>query len=231
MIYLIIALGVIGVILSLPSVKGYLGELRIRLWLKFLDKKKYRIINDVMIPAGEGKTSQIDHIIVSIYGIFVIETKNYRGWIFGNENGKNWTQVIYKSKNQFYNPILQNRGHVRALKELLANFPDLVYIPIVAFTLKANFKKLNVTSHVVQGWGLNRTIKKYSQKIISYEDLKTISKSILSANDTDRLARKQHVSRIKEEQGNKSALDSGKCPRCGKTLKERSAPYVRIVVG
>lgn len=55
--YLISGLVVIAFILSLPSVKGYFGELSIRIWLSFLDKSKYKVINDVMIPSGNGKNS------------------------------------------------------------------------------------------------------------------------------------------------------------------------------
>ena len=62
---------------------------------------------------------QIDHVVVSRKGIFVLETKNYTGWIFGNENSQNWTQVIYKRKEKFYNPIWQNFDHIQALKEFL----------------------------------------------------------------------------------------------------------------
>lgn len=113
--YYLIVLAIIAVILNLPSVKGFFGEISIRILLKFLNKDKYLIINDVLIPTNNGTTAQIDHIVVSIYGIFVIETKNYNGWIFGSENSKNWTQVIYKTKNHFYNPIMQNKGHIKAL--------------------------------------------------------------------------------------------------------------------
>ena len=82
---------------------------------------------------------QIDHVVVSIYGIFVIETKNYSGWIFGDENSQYWAQVIYKTKNRFYNPILQNRGHIKALQGLLQDYSHIRYIPIVVFYIKSRF--------------------------------------------------------------------------------------------
>lgn len=118
--YYLIAIAIAGFILNLPTVKGFFGEFFIRVILKFLDKEKYIVINDVLIPTKDGKTAQIDHVVISKYGIFVIETKNYSGWILSNENSRNWTHVIYKTKNQFYNPILQNKGHVKALQDLLA---------------------------------------------------------------------------------------------------------------
>lgn len=74
--------------------------------------EEYVVFNDLLFESN-GYSTQIDHIAVSPYGVFVIETKGYKGWILGRENGEYWTQTIYKSKHQFYNPIKQNAGHVR----------------------------------------------------------------------------------------------------------------------
>lgn len=198
MLYVIVVLAIISFIVQLPPVKGYFGELTVRILLKFLNKEQYRVINDVLIPAHNGKTAQIDHVVVSIYGIFVIETKNYSGWIFGDENSQYWTQVIYKTKNRFYNPILQNRGHIKALQGLLQDYSHIRYIPIVVFTSKADFKKLNVKSHVIYSLQLLKTIKKYKDKNIELDDLERICKIISTANNTDRTARKEHIARVKE---------------------------------
>lgn len=83
-----------------------------------LDNDKYHLLNNVTLRTGNG-TTQIDHIIISIYGIFVIETKNMSGWIFGNPKHKTWTQVIYEDRYKFQNPLHQNYKHVKALKSLL----------------------------------------------------------------------------------------------------------------
>ena len=218
----IIIVAIIAVVLSLPSVKGFLGEIFIRFLLEFLDKDKYIVINDVLILTSEGRSSQIDHVIISLYGIFIIETKNYNGWIFGNEHSKNWTQVIYKTKNQFYNPIIQNKGHVKAFQDLLSDYTSIRYIPIVVFTLKANFKKLEVTSHVVYSLSLLDTIKLYTEENISKIDMEKIHKIITNANNEDASVRKQHIKRIKEP---KYKVDAGICPRCGGRLVERSGKY------
>jgi len=229
MLYIILILAIVAFILNLPSVKGYFGELTIRILLKLLDKDKYKVINNVIIPSIDGKTAQIDHIVVSVYGIFVIETKNYNGWIFGSENSQNWTQIIYKTKNQFYNPILQNKGHVKALQNLLTDYQHVKYIPIVVFTSKANFKKLNVTSHVVYSLGLLRTIKKYKEENISYGDLEKISQVILSANSNNKAVRKEHIERIQENKLNKKKADNGECPWCGGRLVERQGKYGKFI--
>lgn len=218
----IIIMAVIAVILSLPSVKGFIGEIFVRFLLSFLDKDKYIVVNDLLIPTSDGRTSQIDHVVICLYGIFVIETKNYNGWIFGSEHSKNWTQVIYKTKNQFYNPIIQNKGHVKALKELLSDYTSIRYIPIVVFTLKANFKKLDVSSHVVYSLGLLNTIKLYYEENISKVDMEKIYQIIINANNEDASARKEHVGRIKES---KYKVENGICPRCGGILVERDGKY------
>ena len=85
--------------------KGWFGEKKTQfnLWLS-LNTKLYRRFHDVIIPSQHG-TTQIDHILVSPFGLFIVETKNYTGWIYGSESQANWTQVIYKSKY-----LLKNGG-------------------------------------------------------------------------------------------------------------------------
>src|SRR5262245_65100442 len=82
-----------------------------------------------------GQSVQIDHVVVTDTGVFVIETKHYSGWIFGHPNDSHWTQVIYKKKSRFQNPLRQNYGHVKAVQSLF-NLPDAAFFPIVVFTGK-----------------------------------------------------------------------------------------------
>jgi len=77
----------------LPKIKGFFGEKSVAFQLSRLDPSKYKVINNIILQSGE-KTTQIDHVVVSNYGIFVIETKNYNGWILGDEYADYWTQVI-----------------------------------------------------------------------------------------------------------------------------------------
>lgn len=212
-------------IIKIPVVKGYIGELFVRMWLRRLDEEKYIVVNDVMIPTNDGGTTQIDHIVVSNFGIFVIETKNYKGWIFGNEHNKYWTQVIYHQKNKFYNPVLQNKGHVKALKNLLENKPDLYYIPIVVFTSRAEFKKLEVESHVVYSLRLLKTIRKYTEETISSIELKEIAGIIRESNNKDKAARKEHIVRVKEKSATKPKRKQELCPLCGSLMVKRKGKY------
>jgi len=101
----------------------------------------YHLLNHVTLPLKDG-TTQIDHVLVSRFGIFVIETKDYKGWIFANPDDRYWTQVLYQAKFRFQNPIRQNYKHVRAIQELLEFLPPDVVHPVVVFTGDAEFKTI-----------------------------------------------------------------------------------------
>lgn len=140
-----------------PKIKGFIGELKVRLRLFFLNNKEYKTIHNLRI-FHNGMMSQIDHVVISKYGVFVIETKNYSGWIFGGENSLEWTQVIYKNKFKLYNPLRQNFGHVKAIKGNLTSYPYLDYFPIVVFSGSAKLK-VNSSFPVIKLSKLLKTIK------------------------------------------------------------------------
>lgn len=143
------------------KIKGLIGEKTVASILYLLDKSEYKIINNIVLKYGN-YTTQIDHIVISDFGIFVIETKNYKGWILGYENSEYWTQVIFRRKEKFYNPIRQNLSHIRALKNCLCEFTNIEYKSIIAFSTNADIK-VNTTTDVVYSNKLNPTIKKYSK--------------------------------------------------------------------
>ena len=102
-----------------PHIKGWVGELKTTLSDKlFLDSKVYKQFNNFIIKDESGST-QIDHIIVSKFGIFVLETKDYSGWIYGHEKSEYWTQNIFGNKNRFQNPLRQNYRHTIMLSKYL----------------------------------------------------------------------------------------------------------------
>jgi hypothetical protein len=101
-------------------------------------KQPHILLNNVTLPTDTG-TTQIDHVLVADTGIFVIETKHYSGWIYGGPNQSQWTQVIYKVKNKFQNPIRQNYGHLKTIQSLFT-LPDDNFVPLVVFTGNAEFK-------------------------------------------------------------------------------------------
>jgi hypothetical protein len=99
----------------------------------------YHLMNHVTLQMSDG-TTQVDHILVSRFGVFVIEAKDYKGWIFANANHANWTQVLFKWKFKFQNPIFQNIRHVRAVQGLLDFLPPGAIKSVVVFTGEAEFK-------------------------------------------------------------------------------------------
>lgn len=99
----------------------------------------YHLINHATLPMNDG-TTQVDHILVSRFGVFVIETKDYKGWLFGGATQKSWTQVLFRVKHRFQNPIHQNMRHVRAVQDLLPFLPPGATRSVVVFTGDAEFR-------------------------------------------------------------------------------------------
>jgi restriction system protein len=100
---------------------------------------QYHLLNNITIPIQNG-TTQIDHVLVSTKGIFVIETKHFSGWIFADEKSKQWTQVIYRVKNSFQNPTHQNYLHIKTMEQLFDFVPKEQIHSVVVFTGSAQFK-------------------------------------------------------------------------------------------
>jgi len=116
------------------------GEAAVRKVLtNYCKKSTAHVLNNITLEYGDG-TTQIDHILITQNGIIVIETKHYSGWLFANEKQKQWTQVIFKMKNKFQNPIFQNNMHVLAVQQLLDFIPKNQIQSLVVFTGDAEFK-------------------------------------------------------------------------------------------
>ena len=175
--------------------KGKLGERSVAKRLKRLDKNKYKVINDVILKTSRG-TSQIDHLVVSNYGIFVIETKNYQGWIVGSENTDNWQQIIYNKKNYFRNPIKQNYGHIKAIEENLKLNNKIKYISIIVFMNGCDLK-VNTTTPVLYEHDLLKQIYKYKKQLLSEEEVKNTYKMLLKANKNSMYMRWKHSINVK----------------------------------
>jgi hypothetical protein len=116
------------------------GELLVRKTIQnHFHSPNYHLLNHITLKHGDS-TTQIDHILVSSYGVFVIETKNYKGWIFANAKQETWTQVLFRAKFKFQNPIHQNHRHVVAVRELLDFLPQEAVKSVVVFSGDAEFK-------------------------------------------------------------------------------------------
>jgi len=115
------------------------GEVLVRkAIMKYLPHEVWHLLNHVTLPL-EGGTTQIDHVLVSRFGIFIIETKHYTGWIFGDEKSKQWTQTIWARKYKFQNPLHQNYKHVKAAQSLLDFLSPEQVVGLVVFTGEAEF--------------------------------------------------------------------------------------------
>ncbi|MBQ6653515.1 MAG: NERD domain-containing protein [Prevotella sp.] len=222
-----------------PTRKGKRGEERVHNILLQLPDE-YFILDDIVLPTDKG-TTQIDHIVVSKYGIFAIETKNYRGDIYGDDSRQKWTQIIvtevnyakkwwktytYVTKNQFYNPVKQALGHVYRIKENLKPWPRLKIIPIIVFTGNVNLEKVESRNHVIYEFDLISTILSYRTAYLSDNDVQNIANCLAKNDIRDFIDNKTHVRNVryaKAEYNRK--ISSGICPRCGGNLIERSGKY------
>jgi hypothetical protein len=210
----------------MPKIKGAVGESIAARRLSKLDPKEYRVINDVLVTS-HGHSSQIDHIVVSRFGIFVIETKHYKGWIHGGENSEYWTQSIYSDKFKFRNPIKQNAGHIRAVRNILREYPQAVYHPIVAFTGSAELKNVYTSVPVVYGWELRRTILDRSgSPCLSAGEVEAIAARLSGMSGPDKAAKKNHTHQARQQAyHHQQAERSSVCPRCGSNLVLRHGQY------
>ncbi len=214
---------------AVASSIGKDGEKEVSLVLSSLPQE-YLVVNNVIIPdqmtdPERKHTTQIDHIVVSPFGIFVIETKNYKGWIFGSEKSKEWKEVFKTTpEHYFYNPIKQNWGHIYALAEHL-QLKTRVFKPIVVFS---DGCKLNVetTTPVIYLSQLKGLILSYIAEIIPRKDVARIydrlNKIILAGEEVEN----KHIQSIGERFSEKeSALRERRCPRCGGKLIMREGKY------
>jgi hypothetical protein len=125
----------------------------------------YHLMNHVTLRLDDG-TTQVDHILVSRFGVFVLEAKDYKGWIFGQAEQANWTQVLFEQRFQFQNPIHQNARHLRAVRQLLDFIPSDAVRSIVVFTGDAEFKTVMPES-VVQISGLVDHVRGRAAEVMS----------------------------------------------------------------
>ena len=173
--------------------KAVSGENVVSEELQKLDSAHYMVLNDFLLPSrGSLGTTQVDHIVVSNYGIFCIETKAHKGWIFGSSNQEYWTQVIFKHKERFYNPLRQNYSHVKAVEELVkSKYPKTKIFSLVVFT---DADKLKITGTDLVGFASDivRKIESFTAVIFSDIGRDEICEMLTNANIADTEVRRLH---------------------------------------
>ena len=174
-IVVMILIAKLAIWMNNPASVGRRGENTVERALLRLSNDA-RVLKNLSIPFGDNST-EIDIVYISQSGIFVIEVKNYGGWIFGNEKSKNWMAIHFQNRYSFYNPIKQNKIHIDCLKKLINR--KVNYYNIVVFSNRCEFKELTVTSKDVH--------------VINYIDLYELI-SFLNYNSTTKMTDDEVIS-------------------------------------
>ena len=218
-LWIIAIIGIIVAIIvkkNMTQVVGFAGEYWVQKELNKLPGE-YLYLSDVMLEI-DGKTTQIDHIVFSKYGIFVIETKQRNTYITGNEHDKYWIVKAGRKKHYMYNPIHQNYGHKKAIEKILG-LDDNQVIDIVCVSGQANLRiKSNKVVRVERL--VDRILFEKEEKI---EDYVSMAHRINAMNIVDKNYKKQHIEDIKENINNnneelRKEVVMNRCPRCGNEL-------------
>ena len=179
--------------------KGWAGERTVARKLRRLPHG-YIVLNDLLLPTtGKGST-QIDHIVVSEYGVFVIETKNYTGIIYGSEYADAWTKNMFGKKFSMNNPVEQNQTHIRAVARILtkANIGTNIY-SIISFPKTAQVKTRSERCEIVYFNQLQKTIRRHRDIQMDWDTTQKAAQLLQSANITDRKRRREHMRYVKQK--------------------------------
>jgi restriction system protein len=216
---MLIPFAILAGLLKSALFKGWIGEQMVRLAARFLlDKDIYHSIHNVTLPTLDG-TTQIDHIFVSQFGIFVVETKNYSGWIFGTADQAKWTQKIYKNSNQFQNPLRQNYKHIKALEAAL-NLTEDKFHSVIIFVGGSTFKT-EMPANVTYAGEYIAYIKSFQTPVLTKQEVQSAFDAISTGRLKPSLAtNREHVRHL---QARADVTADRKCPKCGNALSVKTA--------
>ena len=216
-VLLILCVFVVSVYFSSSKGKGKLGEFAVRRKIgKTIEGKRY-IFNDIYFNE-DGKSIQIDHILISSKGVIVLETKNYSGRIYGKENQQEWTQVLAygKRKNKFYNPLKQNNTHCYYVNKIVGESTPIISL-IVFIQNNTQFIDANTVIGVHE---LKKKLK-YLPNVISDDKVVEIANKIKN-HISNKRSKKEHVKKINEM---RNQIENLICPRCNSKLVLRNGKY------
>lgn len=188
--------------IKLKSDKGNYGEIQIQAKLnKYIKKKGGYLINDVIIPGKNDKTSEIDHILFYNNGVFVIETKNLSGLIYGKEEDEYFIQVLGDgtTRNRIYNPIKQNSTHVDRVQYIL-NINNVINVVVFNQNNTSHIK----SKYIIKKRKLIRYLKSYKENLYSNEQVQTMYNKIKQYKDYPIISKEEHIKRIQERKENGS---------------------------
>ncbi len=204
--------------------KGSLGEYMTYKYLRKFEDTGAKFLFNLYIPKTSGETTEIDLIMISQNGLFVFESKNYSGWIFGNERNKNWCQVLptgrgRSRKEQFYNPIMQNRSHISNLKKLIGE--QYPVFSVIVFSERCTLKKIELQSddiRVIKRDSVLSAVTDICQSApaqLSDVDIAMIYEKLYPCTQASEQEKAAHVEAI---QIKKNPQPEHSCPRCGGTF-------------
>lgn len=222
-LYIIIAIVLlVGIIILLRQIAknkiislGKRGENYVRSVLGNTIEGEQYVINNYTIEK-DNKSSQIDHILINKFGIFVIETKNYSGNIYGNDNQQEWTQVLNygRIKNKFYNPVKQNASHVYKIRSVLHNYP----IHSVVVFVQNNVQYIN-SSNVIPLSKLRIAVTT-GTPMLNAKQMRNAYDTLIQHRSS--ITNDEHIKNIRKQQNN---IAHNICPRCGGQLLLRNGQY------
>jgi len=197
------------------SLRGWFGEKKttFMMWLD-LRKDVYRRFHNVIIPAKNG-SAQVDHVLVSPFGLFIVETKNKKGWIFGSGDDAKWTQVIYGRKYPFQNPLRQTYRQKKILAEYL-ELDEFKIHTVVYFVGDCTFKT-RLPDNVI-GSRLGTYVKRFQERVLSAHEINRILHKLERHVSESSLTTRDHVQSLRERHCSTTV-----CPKCGSKLVERMA--------
>ena len=197
---LALAFAVLVAVLRSPRFKGWRGERAVQAAIRRqLNPLIYVDMHNVTLPTADGGSTQIDHLIFSPYGLFVLETKNYQGWIFGTEKQREWTQQIFRKRSRFQNPLRQNYKHVKTLQSLLDIAPEHLH-SVIAFVGDCEFKT-EMPAHVTRGLGFVDHIQSFTQPVWSPEQMQALLDKLDALRlQPGRATDRRHVAHVRQLQ-------------------------------
>lgn len=224
--------------------KGRRGEKLTERELKLVQLfgRKGKVLRNVYLPKENGETSEIDVLFITQKGIFVFESKNYSGWIFGDEKNRSWTAMLpNKQKNSFYNPIMQNRTHIKWLQSYIGN--EIPLFSIIVFSERCELKKITIQSDDVKVIKRDRTyatVRDYWDKnadVVTDEKIEELYQKLNVLTNVDEAVKEAHIQNIEKKYKQHEAAEAPKeekkeekptekdiiCPKCGKQLVLRVA--------
>ena len=197
-----------------PKQKGKRGEKLVARRLRKGLPDEYLILNDIYLPLPDGTTTQIDHVVVSQYGVFVVETKTYSGWIFGDEKSAQWAQSIYRKKSRFQNPMRQNYKHICALANNLG-IDKSYFIGVVAFTGDCTFKT-DMPDGVVYSRRAADYIRSHDTPKIKASQVADLADAIAEWQGTvGEEQQSNHIANLKKRHSAVREGENPLCPLCG----------------